>query len=369
LWSLGMMAIRAKETNLFLVPALSWGLLFLYLIRCRKQESSRSDGKHIVSLCLTTALLTVPVFWVQVGAGEPIFPLSKDDILRPLQIFFYNPDAYAGSRVFSFFSVENAFPSTVFASFGFFLSWMIVFALLRWGMCRSLPLKSDAPFSHERLSWVVVFMVWMTAGAAFFIVFDGLRYTRYLTWVLLPFTYLVAILFAWNLRTMRAWTRNVFSFVVLTLMGVQIVLNISHSLYARKGLERVWAPTWIIREAIYKDRMNGSKPGLFELYRYWKKEKELLWSLLPLLRHEGDQKDLFEDDSVLKLVREYGKTYVAANRTLDFPEPLQGTLIKQIDGAELSMLTSLKYRLSRSKKIPPQYYLYRVTLKSGSLIN
>ena len=351
LWLLGILTVKAKEPNKFLVPGLSWLLILFNPSGNLFRSSRRIKIYGLIPLCLVLILLSLPAVWVQ-GPAPKLF--SARQLRDPFYIFFCNPFGYEPEKRSALFSLKNAFPSSIVSNFGFFLSWSAMLAALLLGI-RKLKSKWNKT-SGASVSIPFLLAGWTLLALAFHAIFKSLEFTRYLTWSLLPFAILIACLFTAVVNPFSLKTKKFAAGLVILFLVLKVGDNLQHSLYVRKGLERIWVPKWDFRTEVYKDQTGNKKPGLFEMYRYWFPRTDFTRAIEPYLGHEEARGELAKDAVFAEILKKFGVAYVASNRPLKLP--WKAELIKELNPANFSLLSSLKYKFSKKK--PNHYHLYRV---------
>lgn len=351
LWLVGVLALRVKEPNKFLIPGLS-ALLIVFnpggnLFRTTRDRLLRG----FLPLCGLALLWGLPTVLVKEPPGSPLF--HWDGLKDPFYIFFWNPFGFEKERFCTLFSWRRAYPSSILSNFGFFLNWALIAAgtylsLTRKGIWK----KPDIP----HVSIPLLLTGWTLTALAFHVVFKSLEFTRYLMWALLPFTLLVAMIFSMFFNQWEGRTRKVLAIALISFAVLRIFDNLQHSLYARKALERIWVPKWEFRAQVYKDQKGLDKAGLFEFYSYWFPRTEFTKLIEPYLEHERDRQQLAADPQFRSILEKFGVAYVASPEPLTLP--WKTTLIREMNQKNFSILTAFKKRFS--KKPMKRFYLYRV---------
>ncbi len=352
LWFLGMCAIRAKEPNIFLVPALSWFVLLLNPAR-NIWKASPFERKRILGLAAVVGLLTLPMVWANKHPDElnPFWDC-------PVRVFMWNPNGWEPETVPCLLTLERTMPVSVLSNFGFFLGWVIVIGAI----FVSIHMVKNRPAAGRGrlIYWPALLFVWFLISEAFFIHFCSVEFIRHQVWILLPFTLLVALLFK-NLIELCKGRRVLQYIVILALLVLSIektVNNVSYSIFIRQHLERLWVTKWEFREAIYKDINQTHEAPLFELYHYWHFPSNRVRALFPFMESEQDKTDLLQSEEFLSHLREFKTAYVVSPKPVTSLFPgLRLELIHHFDLNKASWLTTVKKR----KRNPRPYYLYRVT--------
>ncbi len=356
IWLLGMATMRGKETNLFLVTGISWLLFFFNPQYHVFHSDSKLKIRHFLPLGITLVLLTLPIIFVNHPASVKA-AVGRNFFLNPIYMFLYNPGpSYAGEKFCPLLSLESKFPSTILGNFGFGLSWIILLGGIVFGIWRLRfhPKRSEA---SARASMVLVLSGWAIIASAFYVVYPAFYYTRYLAWLLLPFTLLVAYGFTQAIRLLHGKIKIGAILLVTSLVFLQIGENLSHSFYMRKGLERIWTPKWIFRTQIYQDRTGDLSPDFFEVHSYWYPRTDFTKAIEPFLVHHVEEVNrVAQDPKVGEVLEKFKIAYVTSNQLLNLP--WKNTLIRQVDASNLSTLTRLIGKFSKKK--PPTYYLYRI---------
>ena len=241
--------------------------------------------------------------------------------------------------------------------FVFLLSWFSVFTFVILGVRFFLVKKRGE--ERSTVSVPLLLTIWTVMALAFNGVHESLYFTRYLTWCLLPFTFLVALGFIRVLKLLPRGMRRWGAIVLIAVFAVKIVGNIGHSLYVRKGLERIWVHKLLFRTEIYKDQTGVKEAKLFDVSRYWYPRTDFTKSIDPFLVHHVEREgDLAKDLAFYDILKQFGIAYATSDHPLVLP--WKTDLLMQVDSAKLSLLTSFRARFT--KKIAPTYYLYRVSL-------
>ena len=376
LWFLGMIALRAKEPNMFLVPGLSWLLFFLNPSGNFFKPGQKSNRKIFSLLGMILFLLSLPIILVR---SKPVQTgLFSHDFFENLScLIFYNPYSsphpkapYAGEKICALFSLKDSYPSTILANYGCLLLWFIIFSCLCFAVYQWS--KKEKAGRLPGVSAPLLLTGWIFLALMFNGAYQSLYYTRYLTWVLLPLTLFITLGLTKLSSLLAGKKKIIYVVILLALVSVKIGENFTHSIYTRKGLERIWVAKWTFRNDIYKDQTNAKKVRLFDLYRFWNPRTEWTRTVEPFLWYHVGLKDKTERDlekdggNFKRMLQQFGFAYV----TSDYPmtqlpwEGMHGeiTQVDELDTAKLSLLTSLNRKFS--KKVPPIYYLYRVSVKA-----
>ncbi len=146
---------------------------------------------------------------------------------------------------------------------------------------------------------------------------------------------------------------------LLVLILVKIVANLGHSLYVRKGLERIWVPKWMFKTAICADQTANPNPTLWETLRYWNPRNGFTRATEPFIRHQQSREGIEVDTAFRELLVRHRLAYVGSDRPLALPWNYE--LIRKVDSSKLSLMTT--WFSGFSKKRSPVYYLYRVSLE------
>jgi hypothetical protein len=341
LWLLGMIAIRAKEPGRFLIPSISWALLLfnpsINLFRCERQRRRR----NLWPLAAVAILLTLPIVLVK----EAYAPEVTFSITDPFYWLFWNPQGWEPEKTSSLLTLRRSFPVSILSNYGFILAWAGILGgialTVRWW---KTP-KGEARTPNASIPLLLA--LWALAGLALHAGAVNLLWTRYMTWDLLPIGFLFAICFVRCLDFFKGKTKTLIACVLVILVSYKIVDNVRHSLYIRQELESIWTPKWNFLTKVYQEDQGVQDESIFNVYKYWYLNRtDFTHKLEPFLYHK-ERLTLAEDREFAAILTEYGKAYVGSSHPLNLP--WKAVLLKDLDAANLSWITSWKAKLTNKK--------------------
>ena len=349
LWVTGMLAIRVKESNVFIAAGVPWLMLLANsggnLLKCDSRQKT-----NLKKISFILFVLSLPLFLLK---HRPLNrPVPWESLKAPFYIFFQNPFGWEAERVCCLFSWKRSFPVSILSNFGFFLSWTFIVAGIFLMLRRKRFLLRCAPVSGFMMCGV-----WSFIALAFHIYHHGFVFTRYLTWALLPFTLAVTLTLYDFLNVLDGRKKKIFAVLLIVFATVKIGDNFFHSLYIRQELEKIWVPKWAFRKAIYEDQTHRQAKGLFDLYGFWHPSSEFTKDAGAYLFYNKTAKQLINDAEFKRLVKKYRTFYFSTSEPApDFP--WSGRLLLSFDDSSFSLLTRFKMRFSG--RLPNRYYLYKV---------
>ncbi len=350
LWFVGMLAIKAKEPEKFLVPAISWVMVLFNPSSNLFKSDARQRVQGFLPLCIVLALLSLPLVLVKEGAPEHVFGWQD-----PFYWLFWNPFAWEPEKTCCLFTLHRGLPGSILSNFGFFLSWAAIFSTL--AICRHWWKSGRKVLSPAGISITLLLLSWTLMGLSFHTKARCLFWIRLMTWDLPPFGLLVAFGFTRFLGISKGRTKTVLATLLVALTLCKIADNIRHSVYFRQELASIWVPKAIFRAEVYKDATGAKDDSLFNVYNYWWPRNDFTRELEPYMYHK-ERHDLLQDGKFENFLRRYKTVYVGSNHPLELP--WKTVLLKEIDASKLSRLATLKSRFSSEP--PKRYYLYRVSL-------
>ncbi len=342
----GSLAVKTKDTEKLMLPLLLWGFIFVTVFAGKWFGVARARVDRRTALVLAVcALILLPLIWVKKFGIAPMENHPWD----MLKIIFWNPQGWEPERMISLFRLQRQLPCSVFASFGFALSWVLVLLSVPFLMRLMRP-----EFLRER-RWFLLLLLWLGLSLPIFIVRPGLHLPRYLILPLIP----IAMMFCLMVRTvLDAWPARwakIAKAIVALLLLVQIADNARHALYFRNVLPAIWIKQYKMREEVYKHLTGRTSVRPLELHRAMRNLHypiERMDLLYPVHRP-----DLFKNAQFLAMLDRYGAVYVGAVEPMQERPGLR--LIRCIDALGDDPYSTLMKKCSSAGG--EKLYLYLIT--------
>lgn len=363
LWIVGMLSIRAKNTNLVVVPAVT-GLFALFCpgMNLFSSRSQKRAGTFLVLIIGIYCLL--PLFITEQNPPDSL--IERFFNLKNLYyILIQNPIGWEAEHIPVLFRFSRQLPTSILSQFGFFLGWLFiaafVFSLFSW--LRRAKEKNPDVKNHPVIGFLL--FAWIFSAAVIYVMGGWCVFTRHMVYLLLPVGIGVFYLFIKTAELFSGKTKKILLILLTGFTLLQAADNTRHSLYLRSEHMKIWGAKWAFRDAIFKDRMGRPPKRLYELQTYWIPWPPDLWDMSRYLDARSGIPDFSPASDFSQLVNRYGTVYLAGHQELA-GTPWKSTLILQTKPAHFSLLSRMMERLSPKQET---YYLYRIEKPAAPISN
>jgi len=357
LLAVGMIAVHAKEPNKFLIPGVSFILLF-FNPQGNLWKASRDERLKLFSLLAVTLLLACPIFFV-LNRSEGDFSWSW---MGPLKnVFFYPTHEWDREKTICLFTIKRALPVSVLSNFGFFLGWAVILCgiFLIGLFFKSRKHPGSAPQSKSAVSLPFFLLSWLVLSSCFYFIYDSGTFFRYISWALLPFCFLAAWIIGKAIDAARGKSKLIVSVLLIAIVIYTFIDNAQHFMFIRRQLESIWVPKWTFLKKVYLDYYQKNDVGIFDLYTHWAGNGDArVLKVFHYLPPTDLSEENLREERFLNEVKKSGKFYFSSTKQLSAPSGMRLVLLQELDLKRLTPFSRWFHNLKR-KPVRP-IYLYRL---------